>query len=432
LGGYSSERHISVESGRNVFEKLNSSGEFEASPIFLLDNSQVPEPLRVQLAIPHHEPFSFWEIPISYLLKDNADDIADKIVKAAQGLPVPQTLRRIWQSAAPLRSRYVASPLTQPARLTLNELANRFQFVFLGLHGRPGEDGQVQALLQQAGIAYNGSTPASAALTIDKYATNQLLRQHGIAVANHRLVHKTEWMQNPAGVTAELEQGLGFPLIAKPQDDGCSSAVQRIDTPKELAAYCKAIFREQGSGVDPQTQSVLGLKPNEEFPAKATALFENLISPPAGWRQIEVTVGFVTHTDPEGNVQVEVLEPSEALAAGKVLTLEEKFLAGEGQNITPARLSPDPALQAALTHKLKTAIATTARTVGAHGYGRIDAFVQISPAGECRVVIIEVNSLPGMTPATCIFHQAAENGYTPHQFIATIITEGKRKSFIMP
>jgi D-alanine-D-alanine ligase len=67
LGGYSSERHISVESGRNIYEKLASSEKYAPIPVFLTGNSA------------NHE---LYKIPINVLLKDNADDIKEKIARA--------------------------------------------------------------------------------------------------------------------------------------------------------------------------------------------------------------------------------------------------------------------------------------------------------------------------------------------------------------
>ena len=55
------------------------------------------------------------------------------------------------------------------------------------------------------------------------------------------------------------------------------------------------------------------------------------------------------------------------------------------------------------------------------GYARIDAFVRIYENNKVETIIIEVNSLPGMTPATCIFHQCAINGYKPYEFIDKIL-----------
>ena len=68
-----------------------------------------------------------------------------------------------------------------------------------------------------------------------------------------------------------------------------------------------------------------------------------------------------------------------------------------------------------------------AEVLDIQGYARIDAFVRVRPAGEVEVLIIEVNSLPGMTPATCIFHQTALAGYTPYQFVDRILEFGKAR-----
>jgi UDP-N-acetylmuramate--alanine ligase len=65
-----------------------------------------------------------------------------------------------------------------------------------------------------------------------------------------------------------------------------------------------------------------------------------------------------------------------------------------------------------------------AKLLNIEGYARIDAFVRIFSDGKAEVIFIEVNSLPGMTPATCIFHQTAINGYTPYQFIDNILQYG--------
>jgi UDP-N-acetylmuramate--alanine ligase len=65
-----------------------------------------------------------------------------------------------------------------------------------------------------------------------------------------------------------------------------------------------------------------------------------------------------------------------------------------------------------------------AKALNVTGYCRIDAFVRVYENCRTEVVFIEVNSLPGMTPATCIFHQAAINNYKPYEFINEILEFG--------
>ena len=119
--------------------------------------------------------------------------------------------------------------------------------------------------------------------------------------------------------------------------------------------------------------------------------------------------------------ETRVFEPSEALSTGEVLSLEEKFLAGEGQNITPARFSKTGEQYERVASIVKKELEKTARVLNVTGYCRIDAFVRIFENGKVETIIIEVNSLPGMTPATCIFHQAAINNYKPFDFIDQIL-----------
>ena len=109
------------------------------------------------------------------------------------------------------------------------------------------------------------------------------------------------------------------------------------------------------------------------------------------------------------------------MSEGEVLSLEEKFLAGQGQNITPARYSKDNAERQKISDQVKQTLGGAAKLLNINGYTRIDAFVRIYDVNRVEVVFVEVNSLPGMTPATCIFHQTAINGYKPYDFIDRIL-----------
>ncbi|MGE0569318.1 MAG: D-alanine--D-alanine ligase, partial [Bacteroidia bacterium] len=123
----------------------------------------------------------------------------------------------------------------------------------------------------------------------------------------------------------------------------------------------------------------------------------------------------------------EVFEASEALTEGDVLSLEEKFLAGEGQNITPARYDKNNASRNKISEKVKQTLGAAAKVLNVTGYCRIDAFVRVYDENNVEVIFIEVNSLPGMTPATCIFHQAAINQYKPYDFIDKILDFGEKR-----
>ena len=298
--------------------------------------------------------------------------------------------------------------------------------VFIALHGRPGEDGSVQRELEKVGLPYNGSSVATSAITINKYDTDKILRDNGLLVAADMVVNKEECTEkNKPAVYNDLVKKLGTPFIAKPIDDGCSSAVRKILSPEEFNAYIKLIFRDKVEK-DRKATELLHIRPNEEFPIKKAFLAEELISKKSASRFLEITGGMLTHYTPAGK-EYEIFEASETLSGGDVLSLEEKFLAGEGQNITPARYATDAGMRQKISDSVKAEFLKVAKLLNIEGYARIDAFVRIFEDGKSEVIFIEVNSLPGMTPATCIFHQTAINGYTPYQFIDNILQYGFEK-----
>jgi len=402
MGGYSSERHISVESGRNVFEKLASSDKYEPVPIFLLGDANS---------------YELYEIPINILLKDNADDIRDKILNY-KNHPV---IERIRERCKSVTEKFIPEGYRfEPRKISFEDLARNVQTVFIALHGRPGEDGEVQRELERVGLCYNGSTPDSSSITINKFRTNQTLKQNGFNIAEQTLASKEDWLKDKEKFYQVVLAKHKFPFIAKPVDDGCSSAVKKLKNEIELRSFVELMFREQEELMKDAAQT-LHLRLKEEFPRKQQILFEDLIGPNGAQHFLEITGGMLT-TMGENGLVYEMFEPSEALATNDVLSLEEKFLAGEGQNITPARFSKDSKSYEKIMSQVKSELELAAKVLGVTGYCRIDAFVRIFPNDKAETIIIEVNSLPGMTPATCIFHQAALHNYKPYDFIDKILT----------
>ena len=408
MGGYSFERHISMESGRNIYEKLSSSETHEPLPLFLVGD---------------RTGYRLFELPINMMLKDNADDIRDKILHYSSN----ETLHKIQKEAETITTALgLAAPTYAPVEISLLELSQRVEGVFIALHGRPGEDGTIQRDLATFGLYHNGSLAHSAEITINKYETNKKLRELGFLVANHRLVSKKEWLSQGAALSEAICQDFGLPLIAKPADDGCSAAVRKIKTAHELHAFMAAIFREtQTIPNDLSTQLAIG--PADELPQKNELLIEQFIDSRGAIRFLEVTGGLVTHTNEQGEIVYEMFEPSESLAESEILSLEEKFLAGQGQNITPARYSKNATEQQRISKEVRNTLEKVAKALDVTGYCRIDAFVRIMDDGRVDTIIIEINSLPGMTPATCIYHQAAINGYKPFEFIAEILKFGENR-----
>lgn len=324
-----------------------------------------------------------------------------------------------------------ATHIVSPQELDYTALKSKADEVFIALHGRPGEDGAVQEKLDSIGLPYNGSNRESSNITIDKYRTNEILKSNGFLVAEHVLVTKNDWQNHRGRFEEILKNTIKYPFIAKPVDDGCSSAVKKIKSLKEFEAFCTLIFREKEE-FDAEAANTLHIKPKEEFPQKQVILVEELISKKDATHFLEITGGMLTRFNKNGELEYEVFEASEALADGEVLSLEEKFLAGQGQNITPARYAKNTADRQKVSDQVKAALGGAAKVLGVSGYCRIDAFVRVYADCRAEIIFIEVNSLPGMTPATCIFHQAAINNYKPYEFIDNILEFGRKRLTTTP
>jgi D-alanine-D-alanine ligase len=271
-------------------------------------------------------------------------------------------------------------------KIRWHELPRIADFVFIGLHGGAGENGCVQGMLEMIGVPYNGSGVLASALCMNKHKTNNFLRSQGFCVPSNILIKKKAWQQDQRAIIDTIMNQFSFPVIAKPADDGCSFLVSKIKSKQELIEAVDTIFK-----------------------LKSAVLIEEYIT------GIELTVGVL------GNEHPQALPASQAVAAADVLSIEEKFLPGAGENQTPA------ALPAGVMRLVKETIEEVYKTVECRGYARIDCFYQTteqSPTKSERIVILEINTLPGLTPATCFFHQAAEIGLKPADVMEQIITFG--------
>lgn len=276
--------------------------------------------------------------------------------------------------------------LTSDMKVLWNDLPTVADFVFIGLHGAEGENGAIQGALEMLGLPYNGSSVLASALCMDKYKTNQFLKSEGFDVPNSYLIDHKRWFVNKAAELAAAKI-TPFPLIVKPHDDGCSVLVAKVRNDAELEKAIETIFSD----------------------GKRHAMVEEYMV------GMELTVGVI------GNNKIQALPPSYTVSTNDVLSIEEKFLPGAGENQTPAPLS---ALALSL---VKNTMEKAYKALNCRGYARIDCFyqnAQQSPTGNERVILLECNTLPGLTPATCIFHQAAEIGIKPMEFIDLIIQFG--------
>lgn len=326
MGGVSSEREVSLESGRNIFSKMDRK-KYDPVPLFMDSRA------------------AFWEIPIKLLMRNSTRDIEIDL----------------GEEATPI---------------FYEDLRNRFDFIYLGLHGKYGEDGCIQGLLELLKLPYTGSGVLGSALGMDKHMARQVLLANGMDVPKTISVSGKEWETDRAGILKTIQEGIGFPCVIKPTREGCSTAVKKV-------VSVQGVPDALGSALEWDNLAVV-----EEFISGT-----------------EVTCGVL------GNDEPVALVPSETIPTVDILSLEDKFLYGQGENKTPARL-PEP-----LIGKIQDVAVRAYRALGLKAYSRIDMFVH----EDGRILVLEPNTLPGMTPSTVLFHQAAYAGMNQTDFISRII-----------
>jgi D-alanine-D-alanine ligase len=221
--------------------------------------------------------------------------------------------------------------------------------VFNALHGPGGEDGHVQALLEYLSIPYTGSSVEAAALSMDKHLTKKLLAAEGLPTAAWDLFEL-------AGGTLPLLPGsLDLPLVVKPRFEGSSAGVTIVRTHEQwtnamLAAsknYSEIIAEEYIDGRE-MTCGVLG---EEALPI------------------------------------VEIIANRDGF-----YSYDAKYADGGSTHIVPARIDED------LAARLQMLALSTHRLVGLRDYSRTDFIV----SRDNRPYLLEINSLPGLTPHSLI------------------------------
>ncbi len=327
MGGVSSEKEVSLESGRNIFSKIDR---VKYTPVAIFMDSKA----------------GLWEIPLKLLMRNSTGDIEEDLNEEA-------------------------------ARIPYEALTATADVICIGLHGKYGEDGCLQGLLEFLKIPYTGSGVLASALGMDKFAGRKILALSGIDVPRTIPVYRHQWTpENVESILDHIGRDIGFPCVIKPTREGCSTAVKKVVSQEGIASALEDAFQWDD-----------------------TALVEEFIE------GIEVTCGVIEDGHPVA------LTPSETIPTDDVLSLEDKFLYGQGENKTPARVSDE------ILKRIQDTAVGTFSALNLKGYARIDMFVR----EDGRVAVLEPNTLPGMTPSTVLFHQAAASGITQADLIDRII-----------
>lgn len=286
---------------------------------------------------------------------------AEREVSLNSGNAVLEALRKQGYDAYPI------DPKTFPVA-TLKEQG--FDRVFNILHGRGGEDGTMQGLLEQIGLPYTGCGVMASALTMDKMRTKMLWKAFGLPVAEMEIVTTENRVNlNPMAVVKKL----GLPLMVKPSLEGSSVGLTKVKTVEELE-----------SAVD------FALKFDR------TVLIEEWLAGD------EFTVPVL-----DG----EVLPSIKIVPEGEFYDYDAKYISDNTQYFCPAGLTE------AREQELRRLVKQAYDVVGCRGWSRID--VMADAEGKFRLV--EVNTNPGMTSHSLFPKSAATVGYSFEQLVEKIL-----------
>lgn len=250
-----------------------------------------------------------------------------------------------------------------------------FDGVFPVLHGKNGEDGTIQGLLELAGVPAIGCGALSSALCMDKDRAHKLAALAGVQVPRSAVFHRGV---DFAEIRAAAEK-LGFPLFIKPVRAGSSFGISRVTGPEEL----------------PQAVG-------EAFDHDREILLEEAIP------------GFEVGCAVLGNEDLTVGEVDEIELSQGFFDFEEKYTIKTSAIHCPARIAPEQA------EKIKEAARTVYRALDCRVFARVDLF--LTPAGE--IVFNEVNTIPGFTPHSRYPKMMAAAGMEFSNLITCIIERG--------
>lgn len=228
----------------------------------------------------------------------------------------------------------------------------RFDAAFPVLHGKNGEDGTVQGLLELAGVPIVGCGCLASALCMDKHRAHLLAAAAGVEVPQGAVFGP----RAPLAEIRQAAQGLGWPVFVKPVRAGSSFGVARVEGPQQLEAAVQNAF----------------LHDDEVLVEQAVPGFEVGC---AVLGNAQLTVG-----------QVDEIELAPG-GAGGFFDYEEKYTLKTARIHCPARIPAQG------TARVQAAARRVYRALGCQGFARVDLFY--TPQG--RVVFNEVNTIPGFT-----------------------------------
>ncbi|HHZ8495859.1 TPA: D-alanine--D-alanine ligase [Enterobacter mori] len=277
---------------------------------------------------------------------------------------------------AGLREGGVDAHPVDPKEIDVTQLkAMGFDKVFIALHGRGGEDGTLQGLLELIGMPYTGSGVMASAISMDKLRSKLLWQGAGLPVAPWVALTRTAFELGLSDSVNTRIAALGLPVIVKPSREGSSVGMSKVDKAEDLSAALTLAFQH-----------------DEEV------LIEKWLSGP------EFTVAMLGE---------EILPSIRIQPAGVFYDYEAKYLSDETQYFCPS------GLEAEREADLQSLVLKAWNVLGCRGWGRIDVMLD----GDGQFYLLEANTSPGMTSHSLVPMAARQAGMSFSQLVVRILDQ---------
>lgn len=225
--------------------------------------------------------------------------------------------------------------------------------IFPALHGKNGEDGTIQGLFQLSGIPYVGCDTLSSAICMDKAVTHSLLNTADIEQAHYLWFYADRFDVAPDTIKNKIKARLDFPVFVKPANAGSSVGVSKVERFEDLDDAIRKAAKE-----------------------------DKKIVVEEGIRGQEVECAVL------GNREAQASIVGEIGASAQFYDYDDKYVNGTSQLYIPARIPEE------VSEKIRQTAVRAYRLLGCSGLARVDFFVT---EGDQRVILNEINTLPGFT-----------------------------------
>jgi len=249
--------------------------------------------------------------------------------------------------------------------------------VFPVLHGKNGEDGTIQGLLQLSGIPFVGCRALASADCMDKAVTHTLLTAAGITQAKYLWFYADKYTTGSEKIKLKIGARLGYPIFVKPANAGSSVGISKVRSEDELdAAVAKAAREDDKIVVE---EAIVG-------------------------QEVECAV--------LGNAQPEASLVGEIAASAEFYDYDDKYNSGKSQLYIPAHLNET------VMEEIRTTAIRAYRMLGCSGLSRVDFFVRDGK----EVILNELNTMPGFTAISMYPKLWAADGVSYGELLDKLIT----------